>query len=520
MKLGLCVSPGRVTKRRGGSGMRHTALIVLLTLVSLNGMSAADEYFTPAHRLLGIGASRDALTEDQIARRVNLMVQSQTFVIMREPLAVPAAKRITGDRKLQAIFQLAAARSRVPASIIEAIAYLESWGNPRAQSPSGPRGIMQITHATALEMGLHVVRQVRYRTVMERVRVPNREKKLVTRTVRRRVRYSVLVRDDRLFPQRAIPAAANYLAHLEQKFGGRDWAIFAYHCGEGCVSEMLDLTRRARGVPKDQVTVARMFFSASPVWNRELYEAIQTQMLRDYSPTYWFRVMRARQLLSLYRNHPARFLSLAAEYRTEVTGANGIPLRAPHRLTVWLKHDDRLFPTSDELVSGAATKLVKAFNRPAYFGYALEINPQGQHDLEYLSQASPAAIGTLTYIAFETRRLWAALNLQGENFHPLQVTSLVAPQADTAKTARSNALAHRTGQVFDVDYADLPPVEYELLRFVLDDLGWEGYLGFVEEGKERLHIGCSPGARDFFVKVFEDALAQQSSQPVSGGEGL
>lgn len=519
MKLGLCVRLGRVTLSRGGSGMRYTALIVLLTLVSLNGMSAADEYFTPAHRLLGIGASRDALTEDQIARRVNLMMQSQTFTIMREPLAVPAAKRITGDRKLQAIFELAAARSRVPASIIEAIAYLESWGDPRAQSPSGPRGIMQITHATALEMGLRVVRQVRYRTVMERVRVPNSENQLVTRTVRRRVR-SVLVRDDRLVPQRAIPAAANYLAHLEQKFGGRDWAIFAYHCGEGCVSEMLDLTRRARGVPKDQVTVARMFFSASPVWNRELYEAIQTQMQRDYSPTYWFRVMRAKQLLSLYRTHPARFLSLAAEYRTGVTGANGIRLRAPHRLTVWLKHDDRLFHTSDELPSGAATKLVKAFNRPAYFGYALEINPQGQHDLEYLSQASPAAIGTLTYIAFETRRLWDALNPRGENFHPLEVTSLVAPQADTAKTARANALAHRTGQVFDVDYAGLPPVEYELLRFVLDDLGWEGCLGFVEEGKESLHIGCSPGSRDFFVKVFEDALAQQSSQPVSGGEGL
>ena len=73
---------------------------------------------------------------------------------------------------------------------------------------------------------------------------------------------------------------------MEQKFGGRDWAIFAYHCGQGCVTEMQELTRRARGIPKDELTVPRMFFSNSPAWNRELYQAIQQQMQRDWSPTY------------------------------------------------------------------------------------------------------------------------------------------------------------------------------------------------------------------------------------------
>jgi hypothetical protein len=77
------------------------------------------------------------------------------------------------------------------------------------------------------------------------------------------------VRDDRLSPERAIPAAAVYLAGLERQFGGRDWAIFAYHCG-GCVSEMHELTRRAQGVPQNDVSVARMFFTCSPPYNREL----------------------------------------------------------------------------------------------------------------------------------------------------------------------------------------------------------------------------------------------------------
>jgi len=58
--------------------------------------------------------------------------------------------------------------------------------------------------------------------------------------------------------------------------------------------------------------------------------------------------------------------------------------------------------------------------------------------------------------------------------------------------------------VFDIDYASLPPGELECLRFVLDDMGWDGYLGFVEEGRENLHIGCAPNARDFFATVFQE----------------
>jgi hypothetical protein len=43
---------------------------------------------------------------------------------------------------------------------------------------------------------------------------------------------------------------------------------------------------------------------------------------------------------------------------------------------------------------------------------------------------------------------------------------------------------------------------------VLNDLGWDGYLGFVEEGMDSLHIGCSPDARDFFTSVFQEAAAE------------
>ena len=84
---------------------------------------------------------------------------------------------------------------------------------------------------------------------------------------------------------------------------------------------MQEITRRARGIPKDKMTVARMFFSNSPAWNRELYDAVQQQMQRDYSPTYWFRIRRAEQLLALYRSDPDEFARLAKEYKSEFVTA-------------------------------------------------------------------------------------------------------------------------------------------------------------------------------------------------------
>jgi len=251
-----------------------------------------------------------------------------------------------------------------------------------------------------------------------------------------------------------------------------------------------------------------MFFSCSPAWNRELCQGIEQQMLRDYSPTYYFRVTRAEQLLALYRRDPDAFASLAREYRSELTTA----YRAPHRLSVWLKRDDLVFHDCDDIRADSGKRLASAPDRPEYFGYALRITPDSPADLAALSEASPAALGTLAYVAFETRRLYEELKPRDERFQPLPVTSLVEPEDLARQSGQSEALSHCSGQVFDIDYSGLSPVELECLRFVLNDLGWDGYLGFVEDASGSLHIGCSPAARDFFASVFHEA-AEAPARP-------
>src|ERR1035437_281046 len=201
-------------------------LLALLPLVHAGG----PEHFTPTHRVSGIGISRDDISDELLEFRTERMIESQTFSIMREAEALPGAKRVVGNAKLQALFRSAAAASGMPASVIEAICYLESWGDPKAQSATGPRGIMQISAATAASMGLKVTYATRYRTTRDKVPVKAKGKgKTTYRTVTRKTPYKLLARDERMQPERAIPAAAHYLAGMERKFGGQDWAVFAYH---------------------------------------------------------------------------------------------------------------------------------------------------------------------------------------------------------------------------------------------------------------------------------------------------
>src|ERR1039457_7041501 len=239
-------------------------------------------------------------------------------------------------------------------------------------------------------------------------------------------------------------------------------------------------------------SVAKVFFGCSPVWNRELCEAIHTQMDRDYSPTYWFRVMRAEQLLRMYRDDPVEFRDLAAEYKCSAAPAQ----RAPDRLSAWLKPQDLIYETGDLIRNEEGSKLVSAPDAPEFLGYRVHGHtlPLGNDENDnWRLKALPSTIGTLAYIAFETRRLYEALR-PGETFVPLAATALVLPKAEGGSAngvQGARMLDHASGQVFDLSASGLPPGEWECLQFVLDDLGWNGSLGFIEEppGRQTMHIG-------------------------------
>ncbi len=481
-----------------------TSALVLLGWSATAGSSRSD-IFAPEHRLSGIGVDRAEITAATLETRTQRMIESETFTILREPESLAGAERICGP-KLQKLFAAAGAQSGFPASTLAAISYLESFGNPKAESPAGPKGIMQFSEATARAAGLRIIRATKYQRVIATQQVRTRRGKLVTRKVKTRVAYTVTVRDERFLPERAIPAAANYLARLTNKFGRQDWAVFAYHCGEGCVEELQPMAEKLAKYG-DAVSVASMFFAASPANHKELYDALQFHMQRDYSPTYWFRVMRAEQLLRMYQSDPAEFKQLYVDYRNDANPSR----RADHRLVVWLKAEDLAYRTDGDLRRAQGKDLVQVLEDPDYFGFSFQPGaaiPSDQALRDLYHQATPSTAGTLVYIAYETRRLFEAAKGKDEKFIPLEVTELVnSVEQEKRREPGSELPAHCTGQVFDISTANLPPTERKCLEFILNEIGWDGYLSFVLENGDTMHIGCSPSSREFFTEVYQEAVA-------------
>ena len=482
--------------------LRRIRLLFLLGISPVFS-HGSPEYFTPNHRIAGVGLARREMTPEVLAARTENMIQAQTFAILRDPQALEGAKRIT---EMHPLFEKAASAAGIPTSLLSAIAYLESWGDANAQSPAGCKGIMQFAQSTGREAGLQIVYATRYKTTIARRAVKNNQGKVVYRDVKVNLPYTTTVRDDRLVPELAVPATANYLRRLSVAFGNLDWAVFAYHCGEGCVTQMQALTREAVGTHV-LPSVPQMFFTATPAYHRELYDAIQFHMLRDFSPTYWFRIKRAEQLLLLYQEDPDTFRALRAEYRNPYNPDK----RVNDRLSLWLRAEDVVYQNGDDLRNAQGKTLVPVPNDPRFFGFSLAGLKTGGMNRDLYLQASPPAVGTLSYISFETRRLFDAMKPVRDRWMPLDVVELVNTK-DGLRDAGAFAPeipAHGTGQVFDIDLAGLPRAERDALWFVINELGWDGYLGYVELSGNSVHIGCAPAAREFFTGVFQEIGAGQ-----------
>ena len=92
------------------------------------------------------------------------------------------------------LFQRAAQRYGVPATLLAAVAHQESGFDPRAVSPAGARGLMQLMPATARGLGV-----------------------------------------DPMNPTQAVDGAARMLRGLLGEFGSVDLALAAYNAGPGAV---------------------------------------------------------------------------------------------------------------------------------------------------------------------------------------------------------------------------------------------------------------------------------------------
>ncbi len=124
--------------------------------------------------------------------------------------------------RYQEIFEREGETNDLDWQLLAAVAYQESHWNPRAISPTGVRGIMMLTNATAKDLGI----------------------------------------SDRTIPEQSIKGGAQYIRELSEKFSAelddkdRLWfTLAAYNVGFGHVQDARLITKRRGGNPNKWVDV-------------------------------------------------------------------------------------------------------------------------------------------------------------------------------------------------------------------------------------------------------------------------
>jgi soluble lytic murein transglycosylase-like protein len=160
---------------------------------------------------------------------------------------------------IAAMLDAAASINKVPATLARAVAWIESRGNPHAESNVGARGVMQLMPATAKDLGV----------------------------------------TDAFDPEQNIAAGVAYLAKLLKKYGNEMHALAAYNWGPGYVDKALaegkplphsviQYTRnvQARKAEEGTLLAATPFFSESqlclrcPHCSRDVFVRAEIELQR------------------------------------------------------------------------------------------------------------------------------------------------------------------------------------------------------------------------------------------------
>ena len=392
--------------------------------------------------------------------------------------------------------------SGVDPDLLEAIVFLESGGRPNViagDDPARASGLTQILAETGtgfLGMRIDLAESRRLTAQILKASKAGDAAKVERLQAERRTI------DERFEPRAALAGTVRYLETAEERVGDPDLAIVSYHMGIGNLSQIIRLYTNADtdlAIPEivrdQELSWAKLFFDSTPTENIGAYKLLER--LGDDSPSYYWRVLAAREIMRLYRDDPDRLAELDALH-----GAKASAEEVIHPPTSTLRFSD----AAGLRAAWAGGMLLRLPNEPDRRWFSVdptmgELAPKLGQQARLYRGLRPEALAVLLYLADRVHDLSGATQ-------PLAVTSTVRDQAyqDLLKLGNPEAThgysLHTTGYSFDIRRRYESTAQARAFQYVLDNLHDRGLITWVRE-PAAIHVTVSSTAEALVPLMLE-----------------
>ena len=399
------------------------------------------------------------------------------------------------------LVEQAVADSGFDADLVEAIVFLESGGRPdviAGNDPVAASGLTQILAETAQNfLGMRVdLNQSRALTVRIAGAV---QRGNVAQAERLRERRRAV--DARFDPEQALAGTIRYLSAARERLGRDDLAVVSYHMGIGNLTNVLRAYSSADEdtyvpdlVEQEDLSWVRVFFDTAPDRNSSAHELLAR--LGDDSPTYYWRVLAAKEIMRLYRDDPESLQELDLLH-----GSKGSGEEVLHPPT-----ETERFADAADLVQAWENYDLQPLPTDPGIGFAVddtmgELAPQLDQARELYRGLRAEALAVLVYVAGRVQALSGATQ-------PLEVTSTVRDETYQELLRDGNAEAtddyslHTTGYAFDIRRKYESGAQAQAFQFELDDLTARGLIAWIRE-PAAIHVTVGPAARALVPLMLE-----------------
>jgi hypothetical protein len=418
----------------------------------------------------------------------------------RSPGGVFATARRT--ESFRSLVEDAAEGSGFDADLVEAIVFLESGGRPdviAGDDPVAASGLTQILAETAQNFLGMKVDLDRSRALTVRIAGALRRGN-GARAVRLREQRRIV--DARFDPEQALAGTVRYLTSARERLGRDDLAVVSYHMGIGNLTNVLRAYAGAETdsdvpdlVEEEDLSWARVFFDTAPDRNGAAHALLGR--LGDDSPTYFWRVLAAEEIMRLYRDDPERLQELdllhgAKASAEEVLHPRSETVRFADAVDLQQAWDEHVLqPLPDDLA-----RLGCSLDRTM-----AELAPELGQSRELYRGLRAEALALLVYTCSRVQALSGASR-------PLEVTSTVRDDAyqqllrDGNPEATQGYSLHTTGYAFDIRRRYESGDQAQAFQFLLDDLTARGLIAWVRE-PAAIHVTVASDAETLVPAVLE-----------------